>query len=197
MEASWWMAGSVVTLTTAAMDTPTLHAADQDLAGQIRRGSIGAFERLYQSHGSRLKSIAYNLLGNRSDAEDAVQETFLKVYRSIGTYNRRAAFSSWVYRILVNTCTDVQRGRKRRAETPGEEQQHGRESSVPLKLALERALGGLNPKHRTVFLLAEVEGLKHSEIAEILEIPEGTSKNWLFEAKQALKAALARPETRQ
>ncbi len=191
-----WAVDSVVSLTKAPMDSPAFPAAGQDLAAQIRQGSAGAFERLYQSQGARLKSIAYHLLGNRPDAEDAVQETFLKVYRSIGTYHGQAAFSSWVYRILVNTCTDVRRGRKRRAEEP-DNQQRGRESSVALKIALERALVELNPKHRTVFLLAEVEGLKHSEIAEILEIPEGTSKNWLFEAKQALKRALARREKGQ
>lgn len=196
MEAAGLAVESVVSLTRAPMESSApAYPADQELVSQIRRGAIGAFEKLYQTQGAKLKSIAYNLLGNRSDAEDAVQDTFLKVYRSIGTYQGQAAFSTWVYRILVNTCTDLQRSRRRRAEEP-DDVPRGRESSIALRIALERALDGINPKHRTVFLLAEVEGLKHSEIAGILDIPEGTSKNWLFEAKQALKRSLASREKR-
>jgi RNA polymerase sigma-70 factor (ECF subfamily) len=140
-----------------------------------------------------MKSIAWNMLRNHQDAEDAVQDTFLKVHRSIQTYNGRASFSTWVYRILVNTCTDTQRGRKRQTdELP--ENLTGRESNVPLRIALERALGRLSEKHRAVFLLAEVEGFTHSEIASILNIPLGTSKGWLFEARQELQRLLTQGE---
>jgi len=78
------------------------------------------YERLYRAHGGRMKSIAWNLLHNHEDAEDAVQETFLKVHRSIHTYSGQSAFSTWVYRILVNTCTDYQRSRKPQTEVPAE-----------------------------------------------------------------------------
>lgn len=181
-------AGSMLGLTRERVEPAT----DLHWVEECKRGSLGAFEQLYQQHGSRLKSIAYNLLGNRSDAEDAVQEAFLKVYRSIGSFQGQSAFSTWIYRILVNTCLDIQRGRKRRAEEP-DTLPRGQSSSVALRIALERALGALNPKHRLVFLLAEVEGLKHNEIAGILDIPEGTSKSWLFEAKRTLQRSLSSP----
>jgi len=115
------------------------------------------------------------MLRNHQDAEDAVQDTFLKVYRGIQGYNGRASFSTWVYRILVNTCTDTQRSRTRQTEELPEDLA-GRGTNVPLRIALERALDRLSEKHRTVFLLAELEGFTHSEIASILSIPLGTSK---------------------
>jgi RNA polymerase sigma-70 factor (ECF subfamily) len=166
---------------------------DAELAELCLSGNRLGFERLYRTHGARMKSIAWNMLRNHQDAEDAVQDTFLKVHRSIQTYNGRASFSTWVYRILVNTCTDTQRGRKRQTEELPENLT-GRESNVPLRIALERALGRLSEKHRAVFLLAEVEGFTHSEIASILNIPLGTSKGWLFEARQELQRLLTQGE---
>ena len=114
----------------------------------------------------------------------------MKVHRSIHTYNGQASFSTWVYRILVNTCTDTQRSRQRQTEELSENLT-GRETNVSLRIALERALASLSERHRTVFLLAEVEGFMHSEIAAILNIPLGTSKGWLFEARRELRRLLS------
>jgi RNA polymerase sigma-70 factor (ECF subfamily) len=136
-----------------------------------------------------MKSIAWNLLHNHEDAEDAVQETFLKVHRSIHTYSGQSAFSTWVYRILVNTCTDYQRSRKPQTEVPVESLV-ARAPSPTLRLALERALADLNERQRAVFLLAEVEGLTHGEIAAILSVAPGTSKGLLFEARRRLRELL-------
>jgi RNA polymerase sigma-70 factor (ECF subfamily) len=85
---------------------PAARAADDEVCQLCRRGDPAGYERLYRAHGGRMKSIAWNLLHNHEDAEDAVQETFLKVHRSIHTYSGQSSFSTWVYRILVNTCTD-------------------------------------------------------------------------------------------
>jgi RNA polymerase sigma-70 factor (ECF subfamily) len=164
-------------------------ATDATMAELCLRGDRLGFERLYRTHGARMKSIAWNMLRNHQDAEDAVQDTFLKVQRSIHTYNGRSSFSTWVYRILVNTCTDTQRSRQRQTEELPENLT-ARESNVPLRIALRRALGRLSEKHRAVFLLAEVEGFTHSEIASILDIPLGTSKGWLFEARRELQRLL-------
>ena len=136
-----------------------------------------------------MKSIAWNMLRNREDAEDAVQETFLKVHRSIQSYSGQSSFTTWVYRILVNTCTDTQRGRKRETEEVTESLP-ARAASPTLRLALERALGELNERQRNVFLLAEVEGFTHGEIAGILGVAVGTSKGLLFEARRALRDLL-------
>ncbi len=177
--------GSATAASRAAQPAPDAEMAELCL----QRNRLG-FERLYQAHGARMKSIAWNMLRNRQDAEDAVQDTFLKVQRSIHTYNGSSSFSTWVYRILVNTCTDTQRSRRRQTEELPENLA-GKAANVALRIALERALGSLSEKHRTVFLLAEVEGLTHAEIASVLDIPLGTSKGWLFEARRELQRLLA------
>jgi len=176
--------------------TPPAERKDELLEG-CRAGDLDAFERLYEMHAARMKSIAWNLLGNAGDAEDAVQEAFLKIYRGAKTFRAGAAFSTWTYRILVNTCYDALRRRKSRpvatsldydvaasgrgtpAAPPG--------ADHPLRLALEKAVARLHPRHRAVFLLFAVEGFTHGEIGRILGIPEGTSKTFLFEAKKKLQ----------
>lgn len=164
-------------------------AADAEVCDLCRRGDRAGYERLYRAHGGRMKSIAWNLLHNHEDAEDAVQETFLKVHRGIHTYSGQSSFSTWVYRILVNTCTDYQRSRKRQTEEPAESLA-ARTPSPTLRVALERALAELNERQRAVFLLAEVEGLTHGEIAAILGVAPGTSKGLLFEARRRLRELL-------
>ena len=79
-----------------------------------RAGNVSAFERLYEMHGARMKSVAANLLGDLSDAEDAVQDCFLKVYRGAASFRGASRLSTWIYRVLVNTCYDMLRKRGRR-----------------------------------------------------------------------------------
>jgi RNA polymerase sigma-70 factor (ECF subfamily) len=164
-----------------------------------RSGNLDAYERLYSLHGPRMKSIALNLLGNTTDAEDAVQDAFLKIHRGLGNFRGQSAFSTWVYRIVVNACYDMRRRGLRRLEEPAPEVQPGEEekqppapaANHPLRLALERAVGQLSETYRSVFVLYEVEGFSHAEIAGMLAISEGASKNRLFEAKRALRRMLA------
>jgi RNA polymerase sigma-70 factor, ECF subfamily len=163
---------------------------DPELAEACKRGNLRAFERLYELHAGRMKSVAFHMLGSRPDAEDAVQEAFMKVHRAVHGFEGNSSLATWIYRILLNCCYDALRRRQRRAEEQAPAQFRAESSKVPLKIALERALGLLNERQRTVFLMFEVEGLKHSEIAGILEVPEGTSRSWLFEAKSQLKRLL-------
>jgi RNA polymerase sigma-70 factor (ECF subfamily) len=144
-----------------------------------------------------MKSIARNLLGHESDAEDAVQEAFLKVYRGAGSFRGTASVSTWIYRILVNTCYDALRRRKRRSEdaltleTPkGEGARETAPGDHPLRIAIEQGVAKLKPRQRDVFLLSAVEGFSHREISEVLDIPEGTSRTLLFEAKRHLQELL-------
>jgi RNA polymerase sigma-70 factor, ECF subfamily len=170
----------------------TDYATEAELLAACRRQDLRAFERLYDAHSARLKSVAFHILGHRQDAEDAVQETFVKVYRAIGGFQGHSGIGTWLVRILINVCYDVARKRKREADP----EEHAIETrpapgrELPLKMALEAALARIHPRHRMVFLLFEVEGLRHAEIAQVLEIPEGTSKAWLFEAKKELKRML-------
>src|SRR5215467_11413132 len=177
---------------------------DLALARACQSGDLRAFERLYRLHGSRMKSMARNLLGTTSDAEDAVQETFLKIQRSIATFRGQSSFLTWSFRILINTCYDARRSRLRKREVP-QDTPEGESAPRPeprapvahpsLKLALERALRQLTPQQRDVFLMYEVEGLRHSEIAAVLEISETASKNTLFQAKKNLRQMLEAPRS--
>jgi len=172
----------------------TEYASETELLAACRKLDIRAFEQLYHTHGPRLKSIAYHIAGNRQDAEDAVQEAFLKLYKAIHGFQGQSSLGTWLCRIVINGCYDLMRKRQRETGAPPLDQP-ARDSQVGLQVTLADALRKVNPRHRMVFLLFEVEGLRHAEIASILEVPEGTSKAWLFEAKKELKRMLT--ETRR
>lgn len=89
-------------------------AEDSAMAARCRAGDLQGYERLYALHGARMKNLARNMLGNPMDAEDAVQETFLKIQRSIASFRGQSSFVTWAYRILVNTCYDARRRRVRK-----------------------------------------------------------------------------------
>ena len=180
-----------------------VRAEDVALAVACRSGDLRAYERLYSLHGARMKNLARNILGSSPDAEDAVQETFLKVQRGIASFRGQSSFVTWTFRILVNTCYDARRSRLRKKEVAADEPQPDDAASCPeprapvahpsLRLALERALGKLTRHQRDVFLLYEVEGFRHAEISSMLEISEAASKNALFQAKKNLRQMLEPP----
>jgi RNA polymerase sigma-70 factor (ECF subfamily) len=189
---------------TQAGSSPAGHASTDDaaLASACRAGDLRAYERLYQLHGSRMKSIARNLLGTVVDAEDAVQETFLKIQRRIASFRGQSSLATWSFRILINTCYDARRSRLRKKEVaqeePGEPPRPEPRAACAhpaLRVAIERALAELTRHQRDVFLLYEVEGFRHSEIASFLEISESASKNTLFEAKKSLRQKLEAPRS--
>ena len=200
--------GDPVTHTSEESNRERTASEDRHLGDGCRAGDLVAFEQLYAAHGARLKSVAMNILGDTTEAEDAVQETFLKVYRNMGGFRQQSSFSTWVYRILLNCCYDLQRRKARRQEQempdpqPEEPGQKLREIGTvapgdhPLRLALESCVGRLAARQREVFVLFEVEGFKHSEISAILKISEASSKNLLYEAKQHLRQFLSEPGRR-
>lgn len=179
-------------------------AEDTALAAACQSGDLRAYERLYSLHGARMKNLARNILGSATDAEDAVQETFLKVQRSIASFRGQSSFATWTFRILVNTCYDARRSRLRKKESSADDEQL-RDDAAPhpesqaavahpaLRMALERALAKLTRHQRDVFLLYEVEGFRHAEISSMLEISETASKNTLFQAKKNLRQMLEPP----
>jgi RNA polymerase sigma-70 factor (ECF subfamily) len=183
----------------AVLDATT---EDATLAAGCRSGNLRAYERLYAMHGAGMKNLARNLLGNSVDAEDAVQETFLKVQRSIAGFRGQSSFVTWTYRILINTCYDARRSRLRKKEVANDDSNETPrpEPRAPvahpaLRMALERALASLTRHQRDVFLLYEVEGFRHAEIAGMLEITETASKNTLFQAKKNLRLMLEPPRS--
>jgi RNA polymerase sigma-70 factor (ECF subfamily) len=183
----------------AAADAASEDAA---LAAACRSGDLRAYERLYAMHGARMKNLARNVLGNPIDAEDAVQETFLKVQRSIAGFRGQSSFVTWTYRILINTCYDARRSRLRKKEVANDDSEETPrfEPRAPgahpsLRMALERALAKLTQHQRDVFLLYEVEGFRHAQIAGMLEMSETASKNTLFQAKKNLRQMLEPPRS--
>jgi len=176
---------------------------DAAIAAGCLAGDLQAYERLYKLHGARMKNLARNLLGSAMDAEDAVQDTFLKIQRGIGSFRGQSAFVTWVFRILVNTCHDLRRSRVRRKEQTRDDLNDSAPRPEPrapgahpsVRMALERALAALTQHQRDVFLLYEVEGFRHAEIASMLEISETASKNTLFQAKKNLRGMLEPPRS--
>ena len=176
---------------------------DAAVAAACLSGNLQGYERLYQWQGTRMKNLARNLLGSQMDAEDAVQETFLKIQRSISGFRGQSSFVTWTFRILVNTCHDLRRSRVRRKDQVNEDVDSlppHKELRAPgahpsLRMALESALDRLSAHQRDVFLLYEVEGFHHAEIAGMLEISETASKNTLFQAKKNLRTMLEPPRS--
>jgi len=174
---------------------------DATLAAGCQSGDLHAYERLYTLHGVRMKNLARNILGSMVDAEDAVQETFLKVQRSITSFRGQSSFATWTYRILINTCYDARRSRLRKKEVAANDDAEETPRPEPrapaahptLRMALERALARLTRHQRDVFLLYEVEGFRHAEIAAMLDTTETASKNTLFQAKKNLREMLEPP----
>lgn len=123
-----------------------------------------------------------------------IARTILRIYRALAGFHGESGFQAWMYRILINCCYDAGRKRGRQPESESGSEPAGISpaggSNVPLRVELKRALARIQPSHRMVFWLFEVEGFRHSEIAGILELPEGTSRKWLFEAKRDLKRLL-------
>lgn len=176
-------------LTSSAPSVAT-HADDRRLAARCAAGEIGVFEEIYRTWGDRMKSIAWHHLGSVADAEDAVQDTFLKIHRAASTYTGEASFSTWLFRILVNTCYDVLRKRQRRIEEMPMDDAFDRGVAGvddAKRITLRKLLAELPEQRRSVFTLFEIEGLSHAEIGQILGITEGNSKWLLFATKKDLK----------
>jgi len=174
--------------------TTATQTDDLDLAAGCASGESDAFAEVYRRFGERMKSIAFNHLGNVADAEDAVQEVFIKLHRAARGFTGEAAFSTWLYRILVNTCLDMIRKRRRRIqETQIDEVLTATRSGMSVddakRMTLRKMLAELPEQRRSVFVLFEIEGLSHAEIGEILDISEGNSKWILFSTKKQLQQA--------
>src|SRR5262249_2460033 len=170
---------------------------DLQLAAGCADGDSDSFAEVYRRFGERMKSIAYNHLGNIADAEDAVQETFVKLHRAARGFTGEAAFSTWLYRILVNTCLDMIRKRRRRIQEAQIDDalvavRSGISVDDAKRMTLRKLLADLPEQRRSVFVLFEIEGLSHAEIGRILDISEGNSKWILFATKKQLQEAWKR-----
>jgi RNA polymerase sigma-70 factor (ECF subfamily) len=183
----------------AASSTATKPEADEDLSAvrRAKSGDTAAFDRLVRRHVARAFTIAYRIVGNREDAEDVVQDAFVRVLRYIGGFDERQPFAPWLNRLVVNTALDCRARRARDAVEP--ERRDAVSPSISPHLALERqevrdrfavALAALPPRQRLILARFEVDGLSTAEIAAELAIAPETVRWHLHQARHALRAPL-------
>jgi RNA polymerase sigma-70 factor (ECF subfamily) len=179
-----------------------VQASDVELVAQCRGGDAEAFGELYRRHAGRLYNLAYRMFGNGPDAEDALQEIFLIAYRKLAGFKGESALSTWLYRLAVNHCLDHLRSKAAKMgqatesldadERGGAHAPRTAPDMVVSRVDLERAIAQLPEGCRAAFLLHDVEGLEHQEIAQVLGIATGTSKSQVHKARLKIRAYLTR-----
>lgn len=180
---------------------PRTQASDQKLVGDLVRGSDERpFRTIYRRHTPRLYSLALRLLGGDvRDAEDAVQETWIRAVEGLQRFRWESAFGTWLGGIAINVCRDTLRRRRRGREGRWDETEEvvAPALSADERLDLERAIAALPDGYRAVLVLHDIEALPHESIAAHLGISVGTSKSQLHRARRALRALLAPPDARR
>ncbi|MDQ3256130.1 MAG: RNA polymerase sigma factor [Acidobacteriota bacterium] len=184
----------------SASDTTTPEGSDYWLAQKAAEGAIQAFEQLYQRHNRRVYSLCLRMTANVAEAEDLAQEVFIQLYRKIGSFRGDSAFTTWLHRMTVNQVLMHFRKRSVKAEHTTDEGEipvqtvTGTENPIRMSIvdniALGRAIAQLPTGYRRVFVLHDVEGYEHEEIARMMRIAVGTSKSQLHKARMKLRGLL-------
>lgn len=170
--------------------------------GRARQGDDEAFAALVQQHSRRVFQLAFRMMRNEQDAEDVVQESFLRAYRQLGHFQARADFGTWLYRIVVNCAVDMMRTRQHRMRACSEAINDGSaiaDRPTPERLAASAevqrlvgaALGELSELERAAFTLRHHEGRSIDEIGRTLGLGQSAAKHAVFRAVRKLRAALA------
>ena len=182
--------------------------SDSDFIQKAQSGDTEAFAALFQAHKMRVYSLCLRMTNNVAEAEDLTQDAFLQVFRKLSTFRGNSALSTWIYRVAVNTV--LMRFRKKvvpqiSLEEPWSNNAEARPSPREYgsrdcnlagcvdRLALTQAIRELPEGYRTIFLLHEVEGYEHSEIARLLGCSTGNSKSQLHKAKMRIRELLGNP----
>ena len=188
-----------------ARRTQTGELAEADAIRQAQQGDAAAFEHIYRLHSRRVYALCLRMVGNTAEAEDLTQEAFLQLFRKIQTFRGESAFSTWLHRLAVNVV--LMRLRKKglpevslEEETEPDEETGGPRRDVGApdpalvggidRVHLERAIAQLPPGYKLVFLLHDVQGYEHNEIAEIMGCSIGNSKSQLHKARMRLRELL-------
>jgi RNA polymerase sigma-70 factor (ECF subfamily) len=189
-------------------------ALGSDVIARAQKGDAEAFAVIFDAHKMRVYSLCFRMTNNTAEAEDLAQEAFMQIFRKLATFRGDSAFSTWLYRITVNTVLmhfrrkslqrvslDEPYRNHENADTVRREygSKDGRLENSLSRLALTQAISELPQGYRAIFLLHEVEGYQHREIAELLGCSAGTSKSQLHKAKLKIRDFLtytSRSETR-
>jgi RNA polymerase sigma-70 factor (ECF subfamily) len=187
-----------------------MELTDAAFVAKARSGDADAYRVLVERHSRALFRLAYRMTCNESDAEDVVQESFLRAYRQLGKFDERASFGTWLYRIATNCSLDLVRSRKRRSEQmpPAEPDP---ENSLPdpllnlpatgptpersalsteVRERVAEAMKDLSATERTAFVLRHFEGMCIEDVSRVLECQPGAAKHSVFRAVQKLRRAL-------
>lgn len=181
---------------------------DAELVELACSGEVEAFGELISKHQGGIYNSVFHLVGRHQDAEDIAQEVFLKAYRSIGAFQRKAAFGTWLFGIMLNTVRSFWRKEGRRAAVlrlnanPGDEHrtlvspESGLEGPLEMTARTQEvqqvrdAIGELEEELKEILVLRDIEGLSYERIARLLEVPLGTVKSRLYRARRSLKEKL-------
>ncbi len=177
----------------------TTDAEEAGLIARMQNGDLEAFDGIVRRFLQRAYLIAYRLLGDHHDAEDLVQEAFMTALQNIQRFDRRRPFGPWFYRILVNRGVNQRRARRVRQMEPLDPGKFATEAAGPavdaerasLRAAIAEAMATLSERERLIIQLHEVDGFSGEEIAAMLEIPAGTVRWHLHQARRRLRAKLA------
>lgn len=197
-------------MSDAASSQPALPADDSALVERLRRGEEAAFRELVESRGPRLLAAARRLMGDEHEAQDCLQDAFIRAFRAIGRFEGRSMLSTWLHRIVINVCMTRLAARTRRAEEsiddllPGFDEDGWRSDAVPAaergvesivaeqenRVLIRTAIDQLPENYRTVIMLRDLEELDTAETAEVLGITTTAVKLRLHRARAALRAKL-------
>jgi len=172
--------------------------SDRELMSYVREGNLGAFNELAERYKVRLYNFIYRVLPEREEAEDILQETFLRAYRERNRFDQRFCFSTWIYTIALNLARSEYRRRKRwrmvrlgTSRNEGElelpDPKNHQESFMPF---IEKAIETLPPEYREAFILRDINRLPYEEIAQILSVPVGTVKSRISRARLLMRQRL-------
>lgn len=183
---------------------------ETEALAQARGGDAQGYRALVERYSPKVFRLAYRITGNEADAEDVVQDAFLRAYRGLGKFDERSQFSTWLYRITTNAALDLIRKRKRHEDNreqasatdpdalhPTETIPAGNPSpdrlvlSAEVKEKVEEAMNRLSPKEKAAFVLRHFEGMSIAEIARTLDMGSSAAKNNIFRAVQKLRRELS------
>jgi RNA polymerase sigma-70 factor, ECF subfamily len=184
-----------------------MEMTDASFVARARAGDADAFRVLVERHSRALFRVAFRMTGNQQDAEDVVQESFLRAFKQLAKFDQRASFGTWLYRIAANCSLDMMRARKRRSEHVMSGSEEGAEEVVlslpsldptPERMTLSgevrqrvlEAMDDLSATERTAFILRHFEGMCIEEVSRVLECQPGAAKHSVFRAVQKLRRSL-------